>query len=147
MIDRVQAQLALRGRLLSVPGIPTHNAFENKAFTPTTGTPYLADQFVPATTRLVAFPAQSGTVEETGLYVIQWYGLTDSGITDIGAGVQAILAAFAPGTTITTTGGDVIRIRSDVGPQGGQITPLDSGFAVCVVQIPWRAQTTNAIAA
>jgi hypothetical protein len=146
-VNHEQAHLALRNRLLTVAGIPSVNAWENKKFSATPGTPYLADQYVPATSRNLSFPANTGTTEETGLYVIQWYGIDDTGIGAIRTGVQAILAAFAPGTALTSTTGDVIRVRSDVGPFGGQIIPLDSGFACCTVKIPWRARSTNVIAA
>lgn len=147
MIDHGQAHLALRNRLLTVAGIPAARAWENKKFSAAPGVPYLADQYVPATSRILSFPANKGTTEETGLYVVQWYGLADTGITAMRTGVQAILAAFAPGTSLTATSGDVVRVRSDVGPVAGQILPMDSGFACCTVKIPWRAWSQNTVAA
>ena len=145
MIDHAAAHLALRNRLLGVAGLPAFAA-ENKTYQPAAGTPYVADQYVPATTALVTMPDASGTTEETGLYVINWFGLANSGISGIRAGVQAILAAFAPGTVVVSTAGDAIRVRTDVGPQTGQIIPMDNGFAGCTVKIPWRARSQNAIA-
>lgn len=147
MINQKASHLALRARLLTVVGLPSVEAFENKQTVPTAGQPYLAEQFVPATSRMLSFPAAKGTVEETGLYVIQWYGVDDTGISAIRDGVQAILAAFAPGTTITSTAGDVLKVRSDVGPTAGQIVQIDGGWAVCTVKIPWRAWSQNVIAA
>jgi hypothetical protein len=147
VISHAAAHLALRVRLLTVAGLPASRAFENKAYTPTAGTPYLTDAYVPSTLTMLSFPAKNGTVEETGLYVVQWFGLHDAGFTAIRAGMQAILAAFAPGTSITSNTGDVIRIRTDVGPMAGEITPLDSGWSVCIARIPWRAHSANVIAA
>jgi hypothetical protein len=146
VINHTAAQLALRSRLLTVAGLPAARAWENKNYTAIPGTPYVADSYVPGTNSLITFPANNGTVEETGLYVVQWYGVADSGIGTIRAGVQAILAAFAPGTVVTSTTGDVIRVRTDVGPMAGQLMPMDAGFAVCTVKIPWRARSQNAIA-
>lgn len=147
MIDHLAAHLALRARLLTASGLPTARAWENKDFTPAGSTPYVADQYVPATTALVSFPAANGITEETGLYVVQWYGVANTGITAIREGVQAILAAFTPGTVMTLTTGDVLRVRADVGPMGGQILPAEGGWAVSTIKIPWRAWSTNVIAA
>jgi hypothetical protein len=127
--------------------LPAARAWENKNYTATPGAPYIADSYVPATMALISLPASNGVVEETGLYVVQWFGLADSGIGAIRAGVQAILAAFAPGTSITSTTGDVLRVRTDVGPTAGQIIPMDNGWSVVTVRIPWRARSQNAIAA
>lgn len=147
MIDHLAAHLALRARLLAVNGLPAVNAFENKAFTPVQGTPYVADQYVPATQQLVGLPAQHGIVEETGLYVVQLYGVDGAGITPLRTLAQAVLAAFTPGTVVTSTANDAIRVRGDVAPMGGQIIPRDDGWATCTIKIPWRAYSQNLIAA
>lgn len=147
MIARVPAHLALRNRLLTVSGLPASRAWENKAFTPSAGTPYLTDEFAPATSAALSVPVKSAVVEERGLYVVTLYGLANDGISTIGAWADAILAAFAPGTAVTSTANDVIRVRSDVGPFASQIIPMDSGFAVCTIRIPWYAHSQNVIAA
>lgn len=108
MINAAAAHLALRARLLAVSGIPAARAFDNKKYVGVPGTPYIADSWVPATNTLRTITARNGTGQETGLYVVQWFGLADAGITDIRAGVQGILAAFTPGTAVTSTTGDVI---------------------------------------
>lgn len=145
MIAHGPAHLALRNRLLTVAGLPTARAFENVAFTPVAGTAYVAEQFVPATNTALTIPTAHALVEETGLYVVQWFGLDGAGISAIRAGADAVLAAFAPGTSVTSTANDVIRVRSDTGPRASQILPQPNGFAVCTITIPWYAYSQNVI--
>lgn len=146
MIDHEAGHLALRTQLVAISGLPSARAWENKDFTPTAGTPYIADQYVPATHRLLTTMAQGGSAVETGLYVIQWFGLKGSGISAIRTGAAAILAAFAPGSSFATTAGDTIRVRTDTAPVPGQILPLDKGWAVCTTKIPWQAYSHNVVA-
>lgn len=147
MIDHAAAHLAMRNLLLAVSSLPAARAFENVAFTPVAGTPYVAEQFVPATSSAVTVPVARALVEETGLYVVQWFGLDGAGISAVRTGVDAVLAAFAPGTSVTSTAGDVIRVRSDTGPRASQILPQPNGFAVCTITIPWYAYSQNIITA
>lgn len=144
MIDQQSAMLALRAQLLTVSQLPALRAWELIDFTPTSGQPYLADAFVPATQRLVSV-SRNGTVEETGLYVLTWHGLSGVGRSAIAAGVQAVLEAFPPGATFASQAGDTIRVRSDTGPYAGQIIPVDGGWAVCTIRIPWRAYSANLV--
>jgi len=141
------AHLALRNRLLSVSGLPAARAWENKSFTPSAGTPYLTDEYAPATSTALSVPVKSAVLEERGLYIVTLYGLPNDGITNIRTWTDAILAAFAPGTAVTSTANDVIHVRSDIGPFAGQIIPMESGFAVCAIRIPWYAHSQNVIAA
>jgi len=146
VIDHTAAHLALRAQLLTVSTLPAARAFENKDYVPVTGTPYVADSYVPATHRLLSVTAKQGTAQETGLYVVTVHGLENSGLS-VRTIAQSILAAFLPGQTFTTTTGDVVRIRSDLAPYAGQVTPLDTGWALCVIRIPWRAFSSNQLAA
>ena len=141
-------QLCLRNVVLTLPQLPAARAFENIAFTPTINQPYIAEQFIPATQTLQGL-LKSGLIEATGLYVIQWYGVLNTGLAAMTAGVDALLALFPPGASFTTTTGDVVRIRGDVAPFRGQIHYDDSrtgapGWALCAVKIPWRVYTNIA---
>jgi len=140
MIDHQEVHLALRNRMLTASGLPsgTNHALENRTFTPS-GTPYIEEDFVPATSARIAFPR--GTIEDTGLYVVKWYGLANTGIAAIRAGVKAILAVFAPGWGMTLGSGDVLRVENNPAPWPGQILPQPNGFAVCTITIPWRCQS------
>lgn len=133
------------GRTISV-GLPALRAFENTDFTRIDGRPYLEEDFVPAPPFLLTANAANGTLEETGLYVLKWYGLSNYGLSALRASTDALRALFAPGTSLAA-GTDTVRISSRPGPYAGQILPVDGGWSVITLTIPWRAFSTNAIAA
>lgn len=130
------------GRSLSV-GIPSLRAFENVSLTPESGRPYFEEDFVPATISLLTLPAQGGTVQENGLYVPKWYGLSGVGISALRKSVDALKALFAPGTLITA-GAHTVRIGE---AQTGQIIPLTSGWSALTLPIPWWVLSRNLVAA
>lgn len=139
------AEASASGRTIAV-SLPATRAWENIGVAPTEGRPWIEEDYVPATNTLVTLPASSGTLEETGLYVLKWYGLERYGVTAIRKGVDALKALFAPGTTLTA-GSDIVRVRTDTSVRAGQILPQGDGWAVCVLTVPWKTRTTNAIAA
>lgn len=138
------AQGSTAGRTLSV-SVPAGRSWENVDFTPSTGSPYISEQFVPAASRLIGV-ASGGTVEETGLYVVTYYGLANYGFGAIRRVIDAYKARFAPGTSIAV-GSANVRVRGDTSVYSGQIIPLDDGYASCQLTIPWRAWTQNTITA
>lgn len=142
------AETSASGRSLTV-GFPVQRAWENERFTRGANRPYVEEDFVPATHEIITFPAATGRAEETGLYVIRVYGIHAYGINAMRKTVDAILARFTPGTTLSVTSADVrIRgtARNEPGPQSGQIL-RDGEWSVCSIRIPWLASTANAIAA
>lgn len=133
------------GRTLSV-GFPALRAFENIDFQPVAGRPYVTEQFIQGGGPVLkTITAASGTVEETGIYVLTWYGLANYGLS-IRACVDALKALYAPGTSLAV-GSDTLRVRADLGPFTGQMIRQDGGWMALTLTIPWRAWTTNAIAA
>lgn len=149
MIDHSAIHLALRARLLTVSGIPdaNHRAWENKSYTPVDGEPYIEEQFVPAVQFLWTMPPQGAVVEARGLYVVNWFGVSNTGTNGISTGCDAILAKFTPGTRLVLASGDIVRIRSDPAPARGQILPLEAGWASCTVNIPYWCLSTNTVLA
>lgn len=123
---------------------PQLRAYDNVPVVPTVGSPYLEEDFIPATNTLRSFPANGGVVEETGLYVLKIFGISGTGISSIRKVVNVIKAQFSSGTTFSS---GVVRVRNDPGPYAGQITPIDGGWSYVVLTIPWRATSTNAVAA
>lgn len=130
-------------------GAPFLKSLENARVEPIAGRWLFNEQFVPSTSKLMSVPADGGLVTETGLYVITLYAPEDRGHLAIAKLVDALLARFTTGTTLTdgtnsirVTGGDI-----DPGPSAGQIIPRGEGFATCTISIPWRAHSRNAIAA
>lgn len=136
-ISHTAVHLALKNRLLTVSGLPVRAA-ENKAYTPTPGTAYLTESLVPATQELVGL-TPDGPVKYTGLYVVTLYCLPDTGLA-VSTSADAILAKFAPGSTLTTTDNTTVRIRGDIAPTRGQVRDID-GWAVCTISIPYQILT------
>jgi hypothetical protein len=156
VIDNVSAQLLTivggrtvqtsgSGRVLTV-GAPVLQAWENVRFSPddVAGRPYLEGSFVPATKQLI-HTDRSGKVEETGLYICKYYGLPEYAAIGIDKVVDAILALFAPGTTLTA-GSAQLRCREDLAAFAGELLENDDGRPVVTITIPWRAFTQNAVA-
>lgn len=138
-------EIAAAGRTLSV-GPPAGRALDNKSFTPIPGRPYIEEDFVPATHALRSFPAQGGTSQETGLYVLKWYGLSGKGAGGIRKPVNALMALFAPGTVLSVAGVN-LRMSEEISVRAGQILPQGDGWSVCVVTIPWWAMSINTVTA
>lgn len=139
------AEAAAAGRSLTA-GLPVLRGGDNAGLVPVPGRPYIEAELVPATTAQRTAPASNSRIEETGLYVVRWYGLAGKGSTAIRRSVDAIKRLFAPGTAFVIAG-DAVRVRGNPGPQAGQIRPQDGGFAVCTVTIGWVANSRNLITA
>lgn len=132
-----------------VAGIPLLRAWENEQFPPTAQRPYISDAFIAATSGLRSFPAQGATLDESGLYVLTWYGLSQVGIRAIRKSVTALKALYAPGTVLVV-GASALRVKgspTEAGPSSGQLVPVDGGWSAVVITIPWRGESINAIAA
>jgi hypothetical protein len=145
MVDHNAIRLALRNRLLTVAGLPdaTNQALSNRQFTPTALTPYIEEDYVPASAGLVT-TAVNGVIQVTGLYVIRWYGIENTGELAVRQGTDAILAVFPPSFGFPALGnGDELRVRGDVAPYSGQVVPSGDGWAACAVTIPWRCLSRN----
>lgn len=129
------------GRSLSV-GAPEMFRRENVTFKPAAGRPYLEDDYVPATAQLLSLTRSNGFVQDTGLYVLRWFGLGNRGLPAITKAMDALLAMFPPGGEIAFTGG-VVRVRGDFAPHRGQILPAQPGWFVVTVTVPWRIISLN----
>lgn len=139
----VEAEAA--GRTISA-GIPALRAFDNIALVPVTGKPYLEEVFSPATHRLITFPAAGAHAEDTGLYVVTWFGLSGTGI-GIRKSISAIKARFTPGTNLPLSDGTTLTMPQDVGARAGAITPIAGGWGYVQITIPYRVFSLNTIAA
>ena len=137
-------QLALRAKVLTLSTLPVEQSWENVRFVPVAGLPYVEEQFVPGPQFLRGLTS-GGMVEQRGMYVILWYGVAETGLGDLTAGRDALLALFPPESVITTAAGDAVRIRGDVAPYAGQIRYDTPGWAYIAINIPWRVFTLNPI--
>lgn len=136
LVDHVAVQLALRSVLLTLPELPAGREWDNVGFQPTTGQPFIREQYSPSTSTLRGLTA-SGPIEETGEYYVNWYGVSGDGLT-IARGVTKLLALYPPGKSIAATDGTIVRIRGDVAPRRGQLLQADPGWAVITATIPFR---------
>lgn len=146
--NHAAVQLALRNHALAMSGFPVMPdgnpaiACDNVPFTPIDGHAYVVEQYAPAGAALLGV-VQGGTVRTQGLYCLRWMGVQGQGLSAIATGVDGLLAQFAPGTSLTATSGDVVRIRGDVAPYRGQMLPMDGGWVACLVTIPFYCLTPN----
>lgn len=148
MINNKLCQLAFRARAATLVGLPTLRAKENIGGNkPTIGTNWCEENYVPGTSTLYAGPAQGGLVEETGLYIINWYEPQNTGFKTLTEGVDSLMALFTPGTTMALSDGTTVRVRTDATVKRGQILPDGKGWVYCAVTIPWIAYTLNVVAA
>lgn len=136
---------AAGGNELLIVRLPEGKAWDNVQFSPTAKRPYVEEDFIPATKTLRGMK-NGGLVQETGLYVLKLYGLSDTGVSAIRKTLDALEALYAPGTTLTA-GPLTVRVRTDLAPWQGQILPQGDGWSVCSLTIPWESYSLNTIAA
>lgn len=129
-----------------VAGLPVLRAWEGIRVAPSPLAPWIEEDLVPGTSEMLTMPYSNGVAEETGLYVLKWYGVAGKGISGIRKCVDDLLARFTPGTTVTA-GSETIRIRGDVRPRSTQLLAQEGGWLLCAIEIPWRVTTTNTVAA
>jgi hypothetical protein len=122
--------------------IPTRRAWENVAFAPEEGFPYILERWLGGPTTLVT-TTRDGWVEATPQYQIILYTPTGVGMDAAAAYADAILAHFRPGVAITDATGVVARVRGDTGPFRAALALDTPGFAALSVTIPLRVETRN----
>ncbi len=130
------------GRSL-IAGLPQLRAWENVELEPVSGRPYFEGDYVPATRDLRTVPAAGGITEDTGIYVVKWYGIAGTGLLALSRAANALLALFKPGDVLALVDSTALRIREKPGPWRGQARADAPGWAVVTVTIPWRLYSTN----
>jgi hypothetical protein len=133
-------EAAASGRTLSV-GLPSRVAWENVAFDPPAGAPWVEEQLVPAPSRLLS--VSRGTVETTALYNLLIYTPEDVGVGAANGYADALIVLFAPLTDITLSTGHVARVRTDTGPYRGQMIRRKPGWVTVPVTFPLFVYTSN----
>jgi hypothetical protein len=138
----VTPEAAAGNRSLTV-GLPSQRAWENVAFQPTAGVPWVEEQFLPGPASQVTL-GPNGELEATPMYALYVNLPAETGLT-VKRYVNALRVLFAPRTAIPLANGDVLRVRSDTGPFAGQLQQGQPGFAVQPLTIPLRIRTQNII--
>lgn len=133
---------AASGRTIAVP-LPAMQSYENVAFQPTAGVPWVEEQFIPGPASQVTI-GPLGELEALPMYALYVNVPAETGLT-VKRYVNALRTLFAPRTAIPLANGDVLRVRSDTGPYAGQLQQGQPGFAVQPLTIPLRIRTANVI--
>lgn len=132
-------QFALRGPVLAIPTLPDVRAWENARTVPSARQPYIDEAFVPATATFVGNGPLGGYTTVTGLYLLTWYDVADDATLTLATRADAVLDAYRPGTSLVTSDGVAVTIRTNPAPYRGQVKPLAPGRACVVITIPWTA--------
>lgn len=130
------------GKTLTV-GLPYRRAWENVAFEPSTGYPWVEEQLIPAGTRQITV-GPSGLLETRVLYQLQIHAVEDTGLGAPLRYADALLTLFTPRTAITF-GSDTARVRTDTGPYRGQMLRRRQGWATIPVTFPLEIWSNNSI--
>lgn len=138
------AEASAGSRSLTV-GLPAFRVYSNNDFTPTTNRHYVEMEVVPSSPTQLSFPAQGGTREDQGVYVVRWYGVANMGALGLRSCADKLLALFTPGTTMVLSDSSVVHIRGDSGSYASALMNGPPGFAVIVLTIPWRRYASNAV--
>lgn len=133
------------GRSLTV-GLPFMRAWENQAFEPASGIPYIEEQYVPGPAAITT-DGYAGPLELRPSYFPRVYVPANTGILGDGKYADAILRLFAPGTLIPLSSGvagDSCEVRGDAAPYAGERAPsATAGWSCIPVTIPCRATTLS----
>lgn len=133
---------AASGRTLTV-GLPSRRAWENVAFEPSSGYPWVEEQLIPAGTRQITV-GPGGLLETRVLYSLQIHAVEDTGLGAPLRYADALLELFAPRTAITF-GTETARVRTDTGPYRGQMLRRRPGWATVPVTFPLEIWSNNSI--
>ena len=130
------------GRTLSV-ALPSQQSWENRDFTPTPGTPYVEEQFIPGPSLLRSI-GPGATLRVTPQYGLKVFVPEDMGSEAPDAYVDGLVQLFAPRTSIVLSTGDALRVRTDTGPFVGQLLRRKDGWVTVPVTFPLQLFTINA---
>ena len=138
---------AASGRTLSV-ALPLFVIYENgPVFSPVQGRHFVELQNVEQPSELLSFPAQGGTREDRGIFVVRWYGIAGMGKLGLERCTDAVKSLFSSGSAFAAGDGSFVRVRGDTGPSASQLQSRPAGFALIAVSIPWRRYASNAVQA
>ena len=147
-VSRRALQLALRRPLIdycdSLP-VTVRQAWESKRFQREAGTIAVSDKLVPATQRLDGHVAMRALLTLTGLYVIQWYGLPNTGL-ELGDTADELVALYPPGTSFTVSDGNAVQIGTNPAPSAGEVRSLGTADVVTIT-VPYQCVTQASLAA
>jgi hypothetical protein len=138
----LNAESAGANKTLTV-GLPSSRAWENIEFEPTTGSPWVEEQLIPAGSRQISVGPE-GTLETRLLYSLAVHAVENKGVGAPNRYADALLELFTPRTSITF-GSLTARVRTDTGPYRGQMLRRKPGYMTVPVTFPLEVYSQNTI--
>lgn len=138
----LSSEAAGSGKTLTVY-LPSRRAWENVAFEPDNGYPWVEEQLIPAGTRQISV-GPGGYLETRVLYTVLIHAVQDTGLGAPVRYADALLELFAPRTQITF-GTETARVRTDTGPYRGQMLRRKAGWTTVSVTFPLEIWSNNSI--
>jgi hypothetical protein len=127
-----------------VVGLPSRRAWENDISTPEIGHPYVEEQFIPGPSKQISV-GPGGMVEYRPMYQLQVHVPANVGAVAMRRYASGLLAHFPPRLALPLVDGSVLRVRTDVGPFGGQLKQSKPGWVVAPVTFPLLIHVPNTI--
>jgi len=124
--------------------MPTGRAYDNLNFTPTANRPWVNQSLVTGPSVLRSGPASGGTREDTGLFIVHWYALANTGAAALRKSVQAVAALFTSGTALAA-GSHTVHVRGDVAPSYSAPRAVNGGWVLSTLSVPYRVYSTNTL--
>jgi hypothetical protein len=138
--DGAVAEAAATTKVLTVR-VPETRAWELMQTDPAADRPFVAEAFAPATQRLRG-TSSNGVLDVTAVYKILWYALPNMSLRSQSLPMDRLARLFKVGTTIPLPSGDVIRVRTDIGPRPTDARRVDS-WSLRTFEIPLWWMTMN----
>jgi hypothetical protein len=135
-------EVAAGGRSLIV-GLPSLRAWENKAFQPTAGIPWVREEFSPGPVTQRSM-GPFGTLIAAPQYTLHISVPADTGLAPVRY-TDAARVLFAPRTQIALANGDTLRVHADTAPYTGPLLESQPGFSEQPFVIPLWLETRNVI--
>ena len=121
--------------------LPTHCAWENIDIEPTTGRPWVEEQYIPGPMQKITLGAL-GQLEVLPIYAPKIYVPAGLGVGAARKYADALLTLFAPSTALTVANHTVV-VGNVPAPYAGQLLQASPGWAVIPVTIPLRVRTAS----
>lgn len=144
MSRHTEAPAALLALLETVPGIPAreHWAEPNTEYEPKVGTPYCFVRCSPADEQRRSLPARNARMRLPGVLRVTLYRPLHEGEDTARVLGEAILDAFAPGTTLTN-GATTVTMDSGRMSSGGR--DIEPGWYTVPIDLRWHVDFINAL--
>jgi hypothetical protein len=127
-------------------GLPLQRAYENVRMEPVSGTTYVEEHYIPGPGAQQIESSQTGKLELRPQYLLKVFTPANIGGAAAYKYADALLSLFEPGTDIEMENGDLLRVRTDVGPYPGTLSQAKPGWCVVPVTVPFWIHTRRGVA-